>query len=49
MENATKALLIAAGMLFAIMILSLLVMGYGKISFTGQNPISELGKKIGLE
>lgn len=32
MENATKALLIAAGMLFAIMILSLLVMGYGQIS-----------------
>ena len=32
MENATKALLIAAGMLFAVMIVSLVVVGYNQIS-----------------
>jgi len=32
MENATKALLIAASMLLAIMLISLLVMGYNRIS-----------------
>lgn len=32
MENATKALLIAAGMLLAVMIISLLVAGYNQIS-----------------
>lgn len=32
MENATKALLIAAGILFAVMIMSLLLVGYNQIS-----------------
>ena len=32
MENATKALLIAAGVLLAMMLISLLVMGYNRIS-----------------
>lgn len=39
MENATKALLIAAGMLFAIMVVTLLIMGWNSISnyFQSQN------------
>lgn len=54
MENATKALLIAAGVLIGIIILSMLLLGYNQISNYYQQQsdnlslkqIVELNKKI---
>ena len=44
MENATKALLIAAGIMLAIMILSLLLVGYNQISayYTAKHEVKEI-------
>ena len=44
MENASKALLIAAGMLFALLIISLLVVLYNQVSsyYAGQNKLTEI-------
>ena len=40
MENATKALLIAAGVLIGIIILSMLLLGYNQISNYYQQQLS---------